>query len=67
MPAKSTAMRRASAIAEHHPSQLYAKNKGLAKMSKSQLHEFASTKEKGLPHYAKTKPAQASSKKHNPY
>ena len=60
MPARSTAQRRAMAIAEHHPSELYAKNKGMAKMSKSQLHDFASTKEKGMPHYAKTKPAQAS-------
>ncbi len=60
MPARSTAQRRAMAIAEHHPSELYAKNKGMAKMSKSQLHDFASTKEKGMPHYAKTKPAQVS-------
>ena len=60
MPARSTAQRRAMAIAEHHPSELYAKNKGMAKMSKSQLHDFASTKEKGMPHYAKAKPAQAS-------
>lgn len=37
------------AIAEHHPEKLYDRNKGLAKMSKSQLHEFASTSEKGLP------------------
>ena len=63
MPAKSEAQRRAMAIAEHHPSQLYEKNKGMKKMSKSQLHDFAATKEKGLPHYAKTKPAQASGRK----
>lgn len=37
------------AIAEHHPSELYAKNKGLTKMSKKQLHDFAATKERGLP------------------
>ena len=48
------------ALAEHHPSKVYSKNKGLLKMSKSQLHDFAATKEKGLPHYAKQKPAQAS-------
>ena len=48
MPAKSVAQRKAMAIAEHHPSQLYARNKGMAKMSKSQLHDFAATKEKGL-------------------
>ncbi len=49
MPAKSKKMRRAMAIAEHHPEQLYSRNKGLKKMTKSQLHDFASTKEKGLP------------------
>ena len=37
------------AIAEHAPGKLYKRNKGLTKMSKGQLHEFASTKEKGLP------------------
>ena len=49
MPAKSKAQRVAMAIAEHHPDQLYARNAGLAKMTQSQLHDFASTKEKGLP------------------
>ncbi len=49
MPAKSKAQRRVMAIAEHNPEELYKKNKGLLKMSKKQLHEFASTKEKGLP------------------
>ena len=48
MPAKSVAQRRVMAIAEHHPEQLYDRNKGLLKMSHSQLHDFASTKEKGL-------------------
>ena len=49
MPAKSRAHRIVMAIAEHHPEELYPENKGLLKMSKSQLHEFAATKEKGLP------------------
>jgi hypothetical protein len=49
MPAKSKKMRRAMAIAEHHPEKLYARNKNMKEMSKSQLHDFASTKEKGLP------------------
>jgi len=31
------------AIAEHEPDKLYAKNKGLLKMTKQQLHDFAST------------------------
>jgi len=49
MPAKSKKQRKAMAIAQHHPSKLYKKNRGLLKMSKKQLHEFATTKEKGLP------------------
>jgi hypothetical protein len=52
MPATSTAQRRMMAIAEHYPEQLYAQNRGVLKMSKGQLHDFASTKEKGKPHYA---------------
>jgi hypothetical protein len=50
MPSVSTAQRRAMAIAEHHPDQLYSRNAGLLQMTHSQLHDFASTKEKGLPH-----------------
>ena len=49
MPALSKKQRRAMAIAEHEPNKLFKRNKGLKKMSKSQLHDFASTKEKGLP------------------
>ena len=49
MPAKSVKQRRMMAIAEHHPEKLYKRNKGAAKMSKSDLHDFAKTKEKGLP------------------
>lgn len=49
MPAVSKAQRRAMAIAEHHPEELYGKNKELLSMSHKQLHEFADTKEAGLP------------------
>lgn len=49
MPAVSKKQRRAMAIAEHHPGKLYKRNRGLKKMSKGDLHDFASTKEKGLP------------------
>lgn len=49
MPARSKAQRRLMAIAEHHPGEVYAKNKGVLGMSKGQLHDFAATKEKGLP------------------
>ena len=37
------------AIAEHFPTKLYARNRGVLSMSKQQLSEFASTPEKGLP------------------
>jgi hypothetical protein len=49
MPAVSEAQRRMMAIAEHHPDQLYEKNKGALKMNQGQLHDFAATREKGLP------------------
>ncbi len=49
MPATSVKQRRAMAIAEHHPSELYPENRGLLKMSKGQLHDFAATPEKNLP------------------
>lgn len=49
MPAKSKDQATAMAIAEHAPGKLYARNRGLLKMTRSQLHEFAATKRKGLP------------------
>jgi hypothetical protein len=49
MPAVSKAQREAIAIAEHHPDELYARNRGLLKMSQGQLHDFAATPQKGLP------------------
>lgn len=49
MPAVSQNQRRMMAIAEHHPEDLYAKNRGVLKMSRGQLHDFAATKEKGMP------------------
>ncbi len=64
MPARSKAQRRLMSIAEHAPDELYKKNKGLLKMSKKQLHDFASTKEKGLPEKVKKKhPRKKVSKK----
>lgn len=44
MPAVSDAQRKAIAIAEHNPNKLYARNKGLLKMSPQDMHDFASTK-----------------------
>ena len=43
-PSVSVAQRAAMAIAEHHPEKLYARNKGMLKMSHEQLHDYASTK-----------------------
>lgn len=60
MPAESKAQRIAMAIAEHHPEDLNPENKGLAKMSHKQLHEFASTPEKSLPSYAHAHKARKS-------
>lgn len=44
MPAVSDKQRKLMAIAEHHPSMVKAKNRGVLKMSHSQLHDFAATK-----------------------
>lgn len=46
------------AIAEHHPDELYAKNRGVLDMTHQQLHDFAATKEKRLPHYVKPQKSQ---------
>lgn len=63
MPAVSKSQRKAMAIAENAPEKLYKKNKGLLKMSKKQLHDFASTKEKGLPEKLESKKAKKAQKK----
>ncbi len=66
MPAASIAQRRMFAIAEHHPGELYARNRGLAKLGKKTLHEFAATSERGLPERRKAKaklPSAASGRK----
>lgn len=52
MPSVSRKERMAMAIAEHHPSELYARNRGMLNMTHKQLHDFASTPEKGLPERA---------------
>jgi len=48
MPSVSKKQRRAMGIAEHHPEKLYERNRPMLKMSRKQLSEYASTKEKGL-------------------
>lgn len=52
MPAVSKKQQEAMAIAEHEPEKLNPANKGMLKMSHSQLHDFAATKRKGLPEQA---------------
>lgn len=51
MAATSVAQRRLFAVAEHDPSALSPKNKGLADLSHKTLHDFAATPEKGLPEH----------------
>ena len=69
MPAPSKAMRRAAAIAEKVKSGKMAAKPGSAsaEMAKSmtgmQLHEFASTPEKGLPQRVKKTPTGSLKKK----
>lgn len=58
MPAKSEAQRKMMAIAEHHPEELYERNRGVLEMTKEQLSDFASTKEKGLPEHSQTASAK---------
>ncbi|KKN00370.1 hypothetical protein LCGC14_1138450 [marine sediment metagenome] len=37
------------AIAEHQPGKLYKRNRGVLSMTQGQLHDYAATKERGLP------------------
>jgi hypothetical protein len=53
MPAVSRSQRIAMVLALKHPDELYARNRGLAKMSGTQLQEFARTPEKNLPMHVK--------------
>ena len=44
MPAKTEKQRKMMAIAEHHPEKLYKENRGVLKMSKEQLGDFAKSR-----------------------
>jgi len=55
MPAKSKKQRKLMGLAKHHPEKVYKRNRAVTKMTKTQLHEFAATKEKGLPKKKKKK------------
>ena len=52
MPADSKDQAIAMSIAEHNPKKLFARNKGMLKLSHKQLHDFASTPRKGLPKHS---------------
>ncbi|MDE1940682.1 MAG: DUF3008 family protein [Patescibacteria group bacterium] len=62
MPARSQAQRRLMAMAEHTPLyQLHGQARKMKKsMSHQQLHDFASTKEKGLPYHVKKRKKRTS-------
>lgn len=50
MPAQSQSQQRLMAIAENAPNKVYARNRGVLKMSMKQLGDYAfSTSRKGLP------------------
>ena len=49
MPAVSKAQQAVMALAKHNPDKLYARNKGVLKMSDKQLSDFAGTSTKKLP------------------
>jgi hypothetical protein len=49
VPSTSQNQQAATAIALNDPDKLYPRNRGLLKMSQSQLSDFASTPRTGLP------------------
>jgi hypothetical protein len=49
MPAVSQKQAIAMRIAEHAPGKLFKRNKAMASMDHKDLHDFASTPDKGLP------------------
>ena len=49
MPAKSDKQRKLMALASKHPEKVHKKNKGVTRMSKADLRDFASTPESDLP------------------
>jgi hypothetical protein len=53
MPSVSKAQQTAMQIAEHNPSKLYKRNRGLLGMSQRELHDFASGSEAGKPEHVK--------------
>ena len=62
--AYSIVQRRAAAIAKHEPEKLYKRNRGLLSMTESQMSDFASTKERGLPYRSSLSKRKRGDKKH---
>ena len=54
MPAKSKEQQQLMAIALHHPSKVYKRNRGVLKMKKKSLRDFATTKLSGSVRSART-------------
>lgn len=48
MPAKTEKQRKMMAIAAHNPSKLHKRNRGVLKMGKKKLREFAKKKDTGF-------------------
>lgn len=53
MPSVSQAQQQLMAIAEHHPEEVKKKNRGILRMTKTQLHDFAATPSKELPKHVR--------------
>ena len=51
MPSATKNQRITAAIAKHHPEKLYKRNRGMLKMTKEQLSDFARKSTKGSPEF----------------
>lgn len=67
MPSVSKAQRVVAAIAEHEPSKLYERNRGMLKMKKKELHKMAATPEKGMPEHVKSSHHSTPMRHHSHY
>jgi hypothetical protein len=65
MPAKSKKQQGLMAVAEHEPDKITPQNQGVVKMTKSQLHDFATTDKKGLPIKVKKEKKHTTTIKHD--
>lgn len=54
MPAKSKAQRKLIGLTLHHPDEVIGENRSILSMDKSDMEDYASTKEKGLPKHKKS-------------